>query len=259
MKIQVIIRFLLLFFCLSMMVASAKANILKGIEMYNNRHLGAINNNASNQNINKAIKYFSTEMNKPEFEKEAALFLLKSYYYKGEFTTQKEQEKKMIFNKGKSLGEKYINKFPNSAEFRYWYLVNLGSWAKVYGIFTAAREGIADIMKAHSEKIIQIDPKYADGGGYFMLGAVHYKSPYIPFLLSWPNNNDAIKYLQLALETGSKKLNQKVYLAKALIKNNQQQKAKKLLLEVISANPDSFYLVEELDEIIDAHKLLDNF
>jgi len=259
MKLQVIIRFLLLFFCLSMMVASAKANMLKGIELYENRHLGSINNSASNQNINKAIKYFLNEMNNPEFEKEAALFLLKSYYYKGEFTTQEKQEKKMIFNKGKSLGEKYINKFPNSVAFRYWYLVNLGSWAQVYGIFTAAREGVADIMKAHSERIIQLDPEYEDGGGYFMLGAVHYKSPYIPFLLSWPNNNDAIKYLQIALQTGSKRLNQKVYLAKALIKNNQQQKAKILLLEVVSANPDSFHLVEELDEINDAHKLLNNY
>ena len=242
-----------------MMVASAKANMLKGIELYENRHLGSINNSASNQNINKAIKYFLNEMNNPEFEKEAALFLLKSYYYKGEFTTQEKQEKKMIFNKGKSLGEKYINKFPNSVAFRYWYLVNLGSWAQVYGIFTAAREGVADIMKAHSEKIIQLDPEYQDGGGYFMLGAVHYKSPYIPFLLSWPNNNDAIKYLQIALQTGSKRLNQKVYLAKALIKNNQQQKAKILLLEVVSASPDSFHLVEELDEINDAHKLLNNY
>ena len=108
--------------------------------------------------------------------------------------------KKKIFNKGKALGEKYIQKYPNSVQFRYWYLVNLGSWAQVYGILTAAREGVADQMKTHSEKIIALDPNYQDGGGYFMLGAVHYKSPYIPFLLSWPDNDDAINYDNLKLK-----------------------------------------------------------
>ena len=160
---------------------------------------------------------------------------------------------------GKDLGEKYIVKYPDSPDFRYWYLVNLGSWAQVYGILIAAREGVADIMKTHSEKIIVLDPEYQDGGGYFMLGAVHYKSPYIPFLLSWPDNDEAIKYLQLAVETGKKTLNQKVYLAKALKKDKQPLKAKKLLMEVINTDPDPMNLVEELDDINDAFQLLENF
>ena len=39
MKLQMIIRFILLFFSLSMMIASAKANYLDGVVFYNNRHL----------------------------------------------------------------------------------------------------------------------------------------------------------------------------------------------------------------------------
>ena len=259
MKTQMFIRFLLFFFCLSMMIASAKADMKKGIEWYNKRHVDSIGNRASEKSINQAIKYFSNEIQKPKYEKDAALYLLKSYYYKAEFATQKEDHKKIIFNMGKDLGEKYIAKYPDSPAFRYWYLVNLGSWAEVYGILTAAREGVADIMKTHSEKIIVLDPKYQDGGGYFMLGAVHYKSPYIPFLLSWPDNDEAIKYLQLALETGKKTLNQKVYLAKALKKDKQPLKAKKLLMEVVNTEPDPMNLVEELDYINDSYQLLEKF
>ena len=253
------IRFLLLFFCLSMMIASAKADIKKGIEWYNKRHVDSIGNKASEKSINQAINYFSNEIQKPKYEKDAALYLLKSYYYKAEFAIHEDDHKKIIFNMGKDLGEKYIVKYPDSPAFRYWYLVNLGSWAQVYGILTAAREGVADIMKTHSEKIIVLDPEYQDGGGYFMLGAVHYKSPYIPFLLSWPDNDEAIKYLQLALETGKKTLNQKVYLAKALKKDKQPLKAKKILMEVINTDPDPMNLVEELDDINDAFQLLENF
>ena len=242
-----------------MMIASAKADMHKGIEWYQKRHMGSISITASQEAINQAIEYFSNEIQKPEFEKEAALYLLKSYYYKAEFAIQDKDTKKKIFNKGKVLGEKYIEKFPDLSAFRYWYLVNLGSWAQIYGILTAAREGVADLMKTHSEKIIELDPVYQDGGGYFMLGVIHYKSPYIPFLLPWPDNDQALKYLQLALDTGHATLNQKVYMAKALIKDKQLNKAKKLLLEVISSDPDHINLVEELDDIDEAHQLLEDF
>ena len=255
---QMLIRLFLIFFCLSMMIASAKADIKEGIDLYNKRSEGSKGVNASNINISRAIIHFSNSINATKSEKEAALYLLKSYYYKAEFAVQDEEEQKNIFNKGKALGEKYINKYPDSVEFRYWYLVNLGSWAQVYGILTASREGVADQMKTHSEKIIELDPEYQDGGGYFMLGAVHYKSPYIPFLLSWPDNDEAIKFLQLAHDKGESTFNQKIYLAQAIYKDGQNEQAKKLLIEVINTMPDPDNLVEELNDIAEARQLLED-
>ena len=251
-----LLRFLLIIFCLSMMIASAKAGINEGIEFYQNRQEGSNGTVASIANINKAIEQFSSALLTPESEKEAALYLLKSYYYKAEFAIQEKDEKKKVFNEGKALGEKYIEKYPESPEFRYWYLVNLGSWAQVYGILNAAREGVSDLMRTHSEIIIELNPKYRNGGGYFMLGAVHYKSPYIPFLLSWPDNDEAIKFLQLAVDTGMAEMNQKNYLAQAVSKDGQHEKAKKLLTEVINTEPDSANLVEDLDDIEEARQLL---
>ena len=251
-----LIRFLLIIFCLSMMIASAKAGINEGIEFYQKRQEGSNGTLASIENINKAIEQFSSALLTPKSDKNAALYLLKSYYYKAEFAIQEKDEKKKVFNEGKALGEKYIEKYPESPEFRYWYLVNLGSWAQVYGILTAAREGVSDLMRIHSEKIIELDPKYRNGGGYFMLGAVHYKSPYIPFLLSWPDNDEAIKFLQLAVDTGMAEMNQKNYLAQAVSKDGQHEKAKILLTEVMNTEPDSANLVEDLDEIEEARQLL---
>ena len=253
-----LIRFLLIIFCLSMMIASAKAGINEGVDFYSKRQVGSNGSLASNENIDKAIEQFSAALLSPESEKDAALYLLKSYYYKAEFAIQDKKEKKSIFNEGKTLGEKYIEKYPTSPEFRYWYLVNLGSWAQVYGILTAAREGVSDLMRTHSEKIIELDPEYRNGGGYFMLGAVHFKSPYIPFLLSWPDNDEAIKYLQLAVETGKAEMNQKNYLAQAINKDGQVEKARKLLTEVINTEPDPANLVEDLDDIKEAKQLLED-
>ena len=89
-----------------------------------------------------------------------------------------------------------------------------------------------------------------------MLGAVHYKSPYIPFLLSWPDNDEAIKFLQLAVNTGKAEMNQKNYLAQAVSKDGQHEKAKILLTEVINTEPDPANLVEDLDDIEEARQLL---
>ena len=253
-----LIRFLLIIFCLSMMIASAKAGIDEGVDFYSKRQDGSKGTLASTENIDKAIEQFSTALLSPQSEKDAALYLLKSYYYKAEFAVQDKEEKKKIFNEGKALGEKYIEKYPTSAEFRYWYLVNLGSWAQVYGILTAAREGVSDLMKTHSEKIIELDPEYQNGGGYFMLGAVHFKSPYIPFLLSWPDNDDAIKYLQLSVDTGNAEMNQKNYLAQALSKDGRDKKARALLTEVINTEPSTTTLVEDLDDIEEARQLLED-
>ena len=240
------------------MIASAKAGMNEGVDFYSKRQAGSKGSLASNENIDKAIEQFSSALQTSETEKEAALYLLKSYYYKAEFAIQDKQEKKSIFNEGKSLGEKYIEKYPTSPEFRYWYLVNLGSWAQVYGILTAAREGVSDLMKTHSEKIIKLDPEYRNGGGYFMLGAVHFKSPYIPFLLSWPDNDDAIKYLQLSVDTGNAEMNQKNYLAQALSKDGRDKKARALLTEVINTEPSTTTLVEDLDDIEEARQLLED-
>ena len=254
-----LIRFLLIIFCLSMMIVSAKAGGMnEGVDLYSKRQEGSKGTLASNENIDKAIEQFSTALLSPESEKDAALYLLKSYYYKAEFAVQDKDEKKKIFNEGKALGEKYIEKYPTSAEFRYWYLVNLGSWAQVYGILTAAREGVSDLMKTHSEKIIELDPEYQNGGGYFMLGAVHFKSPYIPFLLSWPDNDDAIKYLQLSVDTGNAEMNQKNYLAQALSKDGRDKKARALLEEVLNTEPSTTTLVEDLDDIEEARQLLED-
>ena len=241
-----------------MMIASAKAGINEGADFYTKRQDGSKGTLASTENIDKAIEQFSAALQSAETEKDAALYLLKSYYYKAEFAIQDKDEKKKIFNEGKALGEKYIEKFPNSVEFRYWYLVNLGSWAQVYGILTAAREGVSDLMRTHSEKIIELDSEYQNGGGYFMLGAVHFKSPYIPFILSWPDNDDAIKYLQLSVDTGKAEMNQKNYLAQALSKDRQDEKARALLEEVLNTKPGTTTLVEDLDDIEEARQLLED-
>ena len=215
----------------------AQSDLEKGIQYYNLRHKDCVEDKADPEPITKAVSYFEKALGNQIDKDEASLYLLKSYYFKAKFTESDKKRKKDLLKKGKELGQKLVAEFPQSAEYRYWYLVNLGSWAEVYGIIAAAMEGVADQMRSHSEKIIEIDPDYENGAGYFMLGAVHYKSPYIPFLLSWPNNAAAIKWLEMSYNTGEAKLAQGVYLSQALYKAGSYDEAIKLLDNIVEASP----------------------
>ena len=146
-----------------------------------------------------------------------------------------------------------------SVEYRYWYLVNLGSWAEEYGILAAAREGVADQMRFHSKKIIELDPNYENGAGYFLLGAVHYKSPYVPFILSWPSNKDAIMWLQRAYDTGEAEIAQVVYLAQALNKDKKKEAAVDLLKMVIERTPSADNYASDWEWIKKARRILKSF
>ena len=231
-------------------------NLSKGLDLYRSRAEGSVGLKAKAEPINSAIEEFEKGMLSSVNALESGVYLLRSYYYKGQFVLKDNDEKKEIFNKGKILGESLIKKYPKSAAIRYWYLVNLGRWSQVYGTFAAAKEGVADLMRTHSQKIIDLDPEYMNGGGYFMLGAIHLKSPYIPFILSWPSNKEAIKYLKLALNQGEKRPSQVVYLARALYKDGKKDKAIQHLKNLISRPISELNKVEDLQYKIEAENLL---
>ena len=236
-----------------------QADLDKGIGHYNNRQEGSKKSVAVIIPINNAISSFKLALNNPYTEAEAALYLMKSYYFRGKYVHQESDNKKSDFDNGKKLGEKYIDRYPNSASFKFWYLANLGSWAEEYGVITAAREGVADLMREHSKQIISLDPEFENGGGYFMLGVVHYKSPYIPFILSWPDNNKAISYLSKSITIGEQIPNQKIYLAQALYKDGKKVEAVKLLKEVANMEPSKVDRVRDWEQIGIAEKLLKDF
>ncbi len=252
------IRFQLSFILILLSYTVAQSNMEKGLEWYEKRAEGAKGFKAKSIPIDRSIEFFEKSLQEDEGEN-AALMLMKALYFKGEYTTNDIEKKKQIFDRGKKFGEEKVIQFPESANFRYWYLVNLGSWSKAYGILRAAREGVADLMKEHSEAIINLDPEYESGGGYFMLGAIHFQSPYIPFFLSWPDNDEAIIWLQKAVETGNRRPVQLIYLAKALHKNGMKKEAIELLEEVSNFEPLDGYIVEYREKISEAKVLLEEF
>jgi tetratricopeptide (TPR) repeat protein len=247
---------LIIIVCISFLFG-VDSSFQAGVSFYDARSENSNGLVANSIQIDQAINEFKKVSQDQELD--AGIYLLRCYYFKGKFVEQTEKNKKVIFNLGKSLGEELIQKYPNSAAVRYWYLANLGSWAEVYGLFAAAKEGVSDLMRNHSKKIIELDPNYWNGGGHFMLGAVHYKSPYIPFILSWPKNDKAVKYLTKAFDAGKSTSAQIVYLSRALYKDGQINKAKELLTNLIAMPLSEDEPTEDLEQQTAAKEYLSDW
>ncbi len=247
--------FIIILFISSLINANI-ANYDAGVNFFEQRDKEALGLKANSNYINQAINEFSIASKNAKNELDAGIYLLRCYYFKGKFVAIDDESKKKIFSNGKQLGEKLIILYPESPAAYYWYLVNLGSWAEVYGILSAAREGVANIMRNYSKKIIELDSEYSDGGGYFMLGAVHLKSPYIPFLLTWPSKKKSLEYLSLAYDTGDATPSQTVYLARSLFSNGKKDKAKSLLNFLLNKKISKSNKLEDLEQHQIAKELL---
>ena len=224
-----------------------------GKEWYEKRAEGATGNEAKAEPINKAIAFYEKALSQSVTEANA-IMLLRCYYFKGSFVTMKDEERKTIFNKGKDLGETMEKQFPKSAGIKYWLAAHWGKWAKVYGAFPAAKEGVADKIKLLSEQVIKLDANYNDGGGYLILGLVNFHSPRIPFFLSWPSNSVALENLEKAVKLSST-IGNNFCLAKAMIKEGKKDQGLALLKKAAAMQPRAEKLIEDKDTL----KQIDEF
>jgi tetratricopeptide (TPR) repeat protein len=193
-------------------------------------------------------------------EKEEALWkLLQAFYYKGQFGTDDKKQKKEIYSRGIKIGETYEQEFSESVEVNTWLGILWARWAEVYGIFAAARKGVAKKVKQYGEKAVELDDRYLDAGGYRLLGMLHFSVPKIPLLLTWPSKDLALEYLEKAYEIAPQNLYNKMYLTEVLYSANQKERAKTLLLEIIDAKSlvhdraIDLFIKKQAQEFLDKH------
>jgi tetratricopeptide (TPR) repeat protein len=223
-----------------------------GQSLYERRASGASDLKVHPATIDQAIQHFQKALDQKPMGEEAAIYLLKSYLYRGQFASKDADEEKAVFTKAKEYGERLLKQYPNSAGVQFYSAANLGKWAEGNGVIAAARAGVADKLKESAEKIIELDPNYEQGAGYYLLGIIHYKTPRIPLILTWPDNEKALTYLRKALELNPDRLSIQIALAEALLKTNKKQEALLLLRDVSQKNPLENHLLEDRRDIAEA-------
>lgn len=218
----------------------------QGDAFYKNRALGQVEGKALAENIDQAIsayqKAFAIKPDSPE----AARKLLRSYYFKGSFTTENNKEQMKIFKEGIKLGEEIIKRFPDDASLNYLMAILWGKWSEAHGILESARKGAAGIIRGYCLKCIEVDPKVENGNAYAVLGRVYFKAPYIPFFLTWPSKEKAVEYIKKALEISPKNRYARQYYGESIYSQDRNE-AVKIFNELLNETLDPDNLVEQMN------------
>lgn len=191
---------------------------------------------ADDTNINKAIDLYKKVIETASgAEKEEAIWkLMRAYYFKGEYTTNDSETKKKIYDLGKELGETGLEEFPESVGIHLFSAIVWGVWGEEYGIFKAARKGVAGKIKDHCEKVNELDPNFDEAGGYRVLGRVYFKAPKIPLILGWPSKKKAVEFLEKSYKIAPKNLNTRQFLAEALYSQDQKERAIQIMKDILA-------------------------
>lgn len=190
--------------------------------------------------LNRAITKLKSSYEQTEDSKrrlQVGLLLLHNYYLKGTYALSENAKKQAVFQEGKSLGETLIERHPDDVRAHLLYAANLGRWAEVYGIVSAVREGVAGTMRKEAKRIIELDPLAASGGGYRLLAQIHYRTPYIPFIVSWPSSEKALTLLEKALNVAPDHPGNNALYGKYLHETGRTKKAKKYLKKASELQP----------------------
>jgi tetratricopeptide (TPR) repeat protein len=211
--------------------------------------------------------------------------LMRALFFKGEYLTEDQSEKKKIFDEGKAVGEEALRLIRAEASKRtgqsmdwagpvdlapvmkdspdtiatfLWSSANWGEWALAYGKFQAVRQGAATKIRDLATAVTLMDPNFAEGGGYRVLGRLHHQTPYVPFITGWASNRKAVEFLRQAYQTGPRNSLNRLYLAEALWDEDAdlRKEAIKIAQDLVNDAPRPEFLVEDLKTQEQARLLL---
>ena len=200
--------------------------------------------------------------------------LMRAFFFKGEYATDDNEEKKKIFDEGKVIGEMalqlirkeasqktgqslenagpvelapHFEKAPDVVGCFFWSSANWGMWALAYGKFQAVRQGAAGKIRDLATAVTMMDPEYAQGGGYRVLGRLHHQTPYVPFLTGWASTKKGVEFLRKAYQIGPQNSANRLYLAEALWDWNKDSRpeARKLAEDLVHDAPRAEFRVED--------------
>ncbi|HEY1250519.1 MAG TPA: hypothetical protein VGH97_04970 [Thermoanaerobaculia bacterium] len=256
---------------------------------YGRRQEGRAGSRASVGPINQAIANYDEAARAPD-QVEARWKLARALYFKGVYTGLDEDSRRAVFDKAKRVSEEAIailNKGltgkvedvqdavrfgpeflsgklkdrSDAAPTYFWAAVAWGEWALAKGKMEAAKSGAAERIRDYALTVMGLDPEFEEGGGYRILGRLNDQAPWIPFITGWVSEDDAVKYLRLAMGIDSRNFVNRHFLAEALHKGDAKAKAEAITLEegIVNDAPSPQHLVEELKIQDDARANLESW
>jgi tetratricopeptide (TPR) repeat protein len=147
----------------------------------------------SHSNALKALRLYREHYISHPEDPEGAWRFSMACYFAGYVITKNKEEKKKLFSEGREAGRAALKLNPDSAPACFWTAVNMTLYGQTEGIIKSLFT--LKTVKSLFEKSTQLDPGYAYGGAYRMLGKIEQE---IPALLGG-NRGRAKKYYEEAI------------------------------------------------------------
>ena len=213
-------------FAILLLSSFSAENRAEGIAWYERRAEGANGLHARPDFIYKALDYFQKQYNRGEEREISGLYLMRCHNYIARFVETDIEKKRMRFEKTKALGEYLVRVYPSSAAIRFEYITGMGFWGETNGIMKCAKDGLLAKMKGHTEELIKLDSMYNCASGFKILGLLNIKAPYIPFMITWPNDKVGVKLVEKSLKYFPKDHGNNFYYGESLLEMGQKERAK---------------------------------
>lgn len=227
---------------------------------------GAVGGNAKPAEIDAAIAAARQALAADGGSVEARWRLVRALFFRGVYCAASPEEKKKLFGEAKAIGDNglaaldravggakgeariaKLRAIPGAAPLHFWTAACWGEWALAYGKMAAAKEGAAGTIRDLAQAVIALDPAFEEGGGSRILGRLHHQSPRIPFVTGWVSRDEGIARLRAALAAGPENRANLVFLAEALLDDDDANgpEARKLLETAAKLPPRPASAVED--------------
>lgn len=269
----------------SLLAPAALGQVAEGDQHWAQRAEGHQGGKANPQHVDASLAAYQRAVAANPNDLEARWKLLRSYRFKGAYTTSNNDEKKKIYAEAKKAGDSAMSvldkelgakglksvtkatekqvadvarQIPGAGEVFLWDAINWGEWALAYGKMAAVREGAADRIKREATIAMLVDPKLEGGSPARVLGRLHDQTPHVPFITGWASGKEAVRLLNESLKVDPSNKITRTFLAEAMVNNdsNTKPQAAQLLKETISTPVDANYEVEQSAAVEDARALL---
>ena len=160
---------------------------------------------------------------------------VKTLYFCFRFVQFDEKKRQLHLDTLMQASASAYEKFPKNKEIAHVYASTLSMWGSERNVLSSLKEGIAG-------KVRDVATAAED---WQILGRAHFVLPYVPLLLSWPDEKLADKYLTMALEKNRKDIYNYYFLADLRYDQDRYDDAMDLIVQGLDEGVRPGYVLED--------------
>ena len=160
---------------------------------------------------------------------------VKTLYFCFRFVAFDEKDRQLHLDSLLDASKSAYEKFPDNREIAHVYASTLSMWGSERNTLSSLKEGVAG-------KVRDVATAAED---WQILGRAHFLLPYVPLILSWPDEKLADKYLTMALEKNRKDIYNYYFLADLRYDQKRYDDAMELIVQGLDEGVRPGYILED--------------